>query len=184
MNTVVTDSLCCHPLAIYMIPVHGKRWWSESSDIASTISMCLNIEQKVSFHATLCKLKADKSTEQQTAKPYCAWGHGNGKKQEAALSPLFLLPFYQEQFSPLCMLLQRACQEDWRGQGTGNEGRYFFNLQKTGTGFKRFHILKYAIRFCFLKSRSYNFEFENVMVLKAFYISTVESFQCRRYLYH
>lgn len=26
-------------------------------------------------------------------------GHGNGKKQEAALSPLFPLPFYQEQLS-------------------------------------------------------------------------------------
>lgn len=94
-------------------------------------------------------LKADKSTEQQTAKSCCAWGHDNGKKQEATLSPPFPLPFYQGQLSPLSMLLQRACQEDWGGQGTGNEGGYFFNVQKTGTGFKRFNILKYAIRFCF-----------------------------------
>ena len=166
-----------------MIPDHGKRWWSESSDTVSTISMCLNTEQKVSFHATLQALRL---TNQQSnrLKSYRAWAMAMGKIRRLPSA------HYSLSLSARSSCLLWACfcrgpvRKTGKGKGLVTRADIFFNVQKTGTGFKRFNILKYAIRFCFWKSRSYDSEFENVMVLKALYISTVESFQCRRYFYH
>ena len=162
----------------------GKRWWSESSDTVSTISMCLNTEQKVSFHATLQALRLTNQQSNRQRNPTVPGAMAMGKNRRLP-SAHYSLSLSARSSSLLWAHFCRGpVRKTGKGKGLVTRADIFFNVQKTGTGFKRFNILKYTIRFCFWKSRSYDFEFENVMVLKALYISTVESFQCRRYLYH